>query len=667
MNSHAVSEISNAPRSSWRIYGLLVLVVAMGIGLSAFIARTGDDIHSSANRLLQEKLPLIDRISQLENALFQHQLALNQYYAYSIPRQHFLESQQLTKTEIRDHLAVLEKAFGASAPEIVSMHAISHNLAGLGPQLDALMAAEPIDWDEARALLVVLNLLTVELRHELDVLKTHTEAALLATGVRTSSSVNQITWLVYLYSLVSLLTAFYVVHHIRARLRSEHELAHQASHDLLTGLENRRALEQALVALAGSRHTLLLASIDRFERIVGGLGHQAGDQLMRQISERLRTTVSGTGCRAFRLDGASFALLAESDHPAIAEVASRIQAAMNDSFWFSGNEVFASLYLGAATFPDDGKNAATLLRNADAALQMARTNSGSGFAVYSSELNTRAEQRLALESQLGHAVERNELTLFYQPQQQLADGPNGALIGFEALLRWQHDGRQVSPAEFISIAEESGLIIPIGTWVLAEACRQAYTWNSDLQQHLVVAVNISSRQFQHPEFLATVTRILVETGANPSTIELEITESVVMQDVEHTIEILQSLRNLGLKLAIDDFGTGYSSLAYLKRFPIDKLKIDQSFVSHLSPHSADAAIVQAIIALGHSLGLEVIAEGVESEEQRECLRQWGCDQIQGYFFGRPTPAEAATIFIADAAAATVNARPCRSMPGTGTA
>lgn len=664
MNSHAVSDISNDPRSRWRIYGLLVMVVVMGIGLSAFIARTGGDIHSSANRLLQEKLPLIDHISQLENALFQHQLTLNQYFAYSIPHDRFLELQQSSKTEIRNHLTLLEKAFGASTPEIVSMHAINQNLVDLGPQLDALMAAEPIDWDEARALLLVLNLLTVEMHHKLDTLKTRTKAALLAAGVRTGNSVNRITWLVYLYSLASLFTAFYVVHHIRARLRSERELAHQASHDLLTGLENRRALEQALAALAGSRHTLLLASIDRFERIIGGLGHQAGDQLMRQISERLRTTVSGTGCRAFRLDGASFALLAEPDHPAIAEVASRIQAAMKDSFLFSGNEVFASLYLGAATFPDDGKNAATLLRNADAALQMARTNGGGGFAVYSSELNVRAEQRLALESQLGHAIERGELTLHYQPQQRLADG---ALIGFEALLRWQHDGRQVSPAEFISIAEESGLIIPIGTWVLAEACRQAYTWNSTLQQHLVVAINISSRQFQHPEFLATVTRILAETGANPSTIELEITESVVMQDAEHTIEILQSLRSLGLKLAIDDFGTGYSSLAYLKRFPIDKLKIDQSFVRHLSPHSADAAIVQAIIALGHSLALEVIAEGLESEEQRECLRQWGCDQIQGYFFGRPTPAETATIFIADAASATVNIRPCRSMPGTGTA
>lgn len=637
---------NNSAGSRWRIYGLLALVVAMGIGLSVFIARTGDEIHSSASRLLQEKLPLIDRISRLENALFQHQLALNQYYAYSIPRQRFLELQQSSKAEIGDHLAVLEKAFGASAPEIVSMRGINGNVAGLGPQLDALMTAETIDWDEARTLLVALNLLTIEMRHELDAQKARTEAAILAAGERTGKSVNRITWLVYLYSLVSLLTAFYVVHHIRARLRTERELAHQATHDMLTSLENRRALEQALTSPSDRRYTILLASIDRFERIVGGLGHQAGDQLMQQVSERLRATVSGSGCRVFRLDGASFALLSEPDHPAIGEVAARIQTAMNDPFLFSGNEVFASLYLGAATSPEDGKDAATLMRNADAALQMAHRGGGDGFAAYSSELNARVEQRLAIESQLGHATERNELVLFYQPQQHLA---NGALLGFEALLRWQHDGRLISPVEFIPIAEESGLIIPIGTWVLAEACRQTHAWNATLQRNLLVAVNISSRQFQHPDFLATVTRILAETGVDPSTIELEITESVVMQDADRAIEILQSLRELGLKFAIDDFGTGYSSLAYLKRFPIDKLKIDQSFVRHLSPQSADAAIVQAIITLGHSLSLDVIAEGVESEEQRECLRQWGADQIQGYFYGRPVAAETATRFIADAA------------------
>ncbi|TAJ22057.1 MAG: phosphodiesterase, partial [Rugosibacter sp.] len=510
--------------------------------------------------------------------------------------------------------------------------------------LDALMTAKTIDWDEARAVLVALNILTVEIRQELDKLKTITETEVYAAGDRTRSGIDRIIQLVYLYSLATLITAVFVIHHIRARLRSEHELAHQATHDLLTGLENRRSFERLLTSLPEHPHAIILASIDRFERVIGGLGHEAGDQLMQKIAARLSEAMTGTGSRVFRLDGYSFALLYSvgSDRPPVRSVLMGMQAAMAEPFEVANNEVFSHLSIGAANHPADGNDAGSLMRNADAALQAARQGGGNEFVIYSHELNAQTQERLVLEAQLSHALEREELVLHYQPQQNLS---RGTLIGFESLVRWQRGSEMISPAEFIPLAEDSGLIIPIGNWILAEACRQARLWNEETGLELVVAINISSLQFRHPDFLQTVKQTLAETGVDPSSIELEITESIAMQNADYTIKLLQSLRHLGLELVIDDFGTGYSSLAYLKRFPLKKLKIDQSFIRHLSPASNDAAIVKAIISLGHSLGFAVIAEGVETSEQLECLSHWGCDEIQGFYYGRPLPAEVATAFI----------------------
>jgi diguanylate cyclase (GGDEF)-like protein len=627
----------------WSIYGLLAVIVAMGMGLSAIIAQTGQEIRSAATPLLKKKLPLLEQLSRLESALLQNQLTLNQYFAYSIPRDQFLEVQQSSKAEIEAHFAQLDAAFGTS-PELSVMRSINNNLINLGPHLDALMTAKTIDWDEARAVLVALSILTVEIRQELDKLKTATETEVYAAGDRTSSGIDRIIQLVYLYSLATLITAVFVIHHIRARLRSEHELAHQATHDLLTGLENRRSFESLLTSLPEHPHAIILASIDRFERVIGGLGHEAGDQLMQKIAARLSEAMAGTGSRVFRLDGASFALLYRvmPDRPPVRSVLMGMQTAMAEPFGVANNEVFSHLSIGAANHPADGNDAGSLMRNADAALQAARQNGGNEFVIYSRELNAQAEERLALEAQLGHALEREELVLYYQPQQSLS---RGALIGFEALVRWQRGSEMISPAEFIPLAEDSGLIISIGNWILAEACRQARRWNEETGLELVVAINISSLQFRHPDFLQTVKQTLAETGVDPSSIELEITESVAMQNADYTIKLLQSLRQLGLELVIDDFGTGYSSLAYLKRFPLKKLKIDQSFIRHLSPHSNDAAIVQATISLGHSLGFTVIAEGVETSEQLECLSHWGCDEIQGFYYGRPSPAHMAAAFI----------------------
>lgn len=631
-------------RYRFSLFALLILVVLLGTGLALVIARTGQQVNAAATPLLKEKLPLLRHITRLEGGFMHYQITLNQYFAYSINRDRFYELLHQDEKEIGEHLSALQRAFG-DTEAMRSFRASYENAKTLGPKLDKLINKQPVDWDEARAVLVELSIDTTEMRSKLDVMEKQTEDTVYAGGELTSKSVANITSLVYLYGVITLLTALFVAHHIRARLRSEDELAYQAVHDPLTGLPNRRSLEQALGDMAEQPHHIALLAIDRFERVIGGLGHEAADRLLAGISERINAVTREFGGTLFKLDGASFALLrpCSGERAEIQRSLSEFMHTMRHPFEINSYEVNANLSIGVARYPDDGATPTQLLQRADAALQAARLNGGDGFALYTQDLNTQGLERLELEGHLSHALERQELQLYYQPQQQLA---GDRLIGFEALVRWRKGDKLVSPADFIPLAEESGLIVPIGAWILAEACRQTLQWAEQGRHELVIAVNISARQFQHPDFVQMVKDTLASTRVDPANIELEITESVIMQDAERTIAQLLELRALGLKLAIDDFGTGYSSLAYLKRFPLDKLKIDQSFIRNLQPSSGDAAIVQAVIGLGQSLGLHVIAEGVETADQREALRDWQCDEIQGYFYARPLTAEAATAFLA---------------------
>ena len=455
----------------------------------------------------------------------------------------------------------------------------------------------------------------------------------------TANDVMRITRLVHLFDLLAVLTAGFMIYHIRARLRTESQLAHQADHDPLTGLAHRRSFERRLRQLPAHAHTVVLGTIDRFERVVGGFGHAFGDRMMQDVAERIRVCAESFGAEVYRLDGANIAILfrTSQSHPSFEEALHALQVQMRTTFISERHEVVSSLSLGYAEYPRHGAEAARLLKNADAALQAARQSGGDARVGYSEDLNAQADLRLDLEAQLRHAVERGELELHYQPQQSLS---SDRLVGFEALVRWRRNGELVAPDKFIPLAEETGLIIGIGEWILYEACLQAQLWKRITGNDLTMAVNISPRQFNHPGFFDMVRRALADTGIAPHNLELEITEGVMMDNVQRSIELLCQLRRLGLKLSIDDFGTGYSSLAYLKRFPITKLKIDQSFIRELRPQSEDAAIVQAVIGLGHNLGVEVIAEGVETPEQREWLRQWSCDEVQGYLYGRPRPANA---------------------------
>ena len=428
-------------------------------------------------------------------------------------------------------------------------------------------------------------------------------------------------------------------------MRFEQELEFQSRHDILTGLANRLLLRERLEqAMAVTRRSTLplwvvFIDLDRFKFVNDTLGHDAGDTLLKNVAQRLRDATREVDTVA-RLGGDEFVLLLPqhgNGEPGAA-LLQRILDAVAQPLQLGEYEFFLSCCMGVAVYPDDGQDADTLIKHADIAMYRAKEQGRGYWQFYASSMNAGTLERLGLESELRHALEREQFLLEYQPQLDLA---SGAVVGMEALLRWNHPqlGR-IAPASFISLAEEMGLITSIGDWVLRTACAQARAWQLAGHGPLRLAVNLSARQFKQKNLLHAVAQALADTGLAAVHLELELTESMVMHDVEQATAIMGKLKALGVQLSIDDFGTGYSSLAYLRHFPIDVLKIDKTFVSDITHSDDDAAIVRAIISLAHSLRLKVIAEGVETPQQLAFLRQHGCDQMQGYLFSRPLAAPA---------------------------
>jgi diguanylate cyclase (GGDEF)-like protein/PAS domain S-box-containing protein len=431
----------------------------------------------------------------------------------------------------------------------------------------------------------------------------------------------------------------------------EGQLVQRALHDQLTGLPNRMLfmdrLEQALERSGrrGKFAAVLFLDLDRFKLVNDNLGHDHGDQLLIQVAERLRGCLRRVDTIA-RIGGDEFTVLLEDvgSTADAALVAERIIEAFRASFRIETQEIFVGTSIGIALGGrDQGTTAQGLLRNADIAMYRAKANGRACFEVFRSSMRETVKGRLKMETELRRALDRGELRLHYQPQVDLR---TGRIVGLEALVRWEHPERGlVPPGSFIPIAEETGLILPIGRWVLETACRQASVWRADAEigLDLVMAVNLSPRQFRHPGLVQDVGQVLAESGLDASGLEVEITEGTAMGDADATVKTLEHLKGIGIRLAIDDFGTGYSSLSYLKRFPIDVLKVDRSFVAGLPANHGDAAIVRAIVGLSRALGLKAVAEGVETVDQLDELRRLGCDQGQGYLFGRPTPTEVADV------------------------
>jgi len=433
----------------------------------------------------------------------------------------------------------------------------------------------------------------------------------------------------------------------RLNKETTQELLHKTTHDTLTGLPNRGLmldrLRQAIAGHERSGESLAVMSIDldRFKTINDSLGHQVGDSILRQVAERLSSTLRAEDTVA-HLEGDAFVVILPrvASEGSAAELAQRLMQAIAPPIEVDSGLIHCTISIGIAYFPRDADNAETLLKNAEAALYEAKRAGRNTFRYYAAALNVSATRRLKLENALRGALERNEFDLHYQPQLDL--GRNGAICGFEALLRWTSaELGPVSPADFIPIAEETGLIVPIGEWVLLRACRQAKQWVETFDANLRVAVNLSARQFSLPNLPQVVAAALKETGLPARNLELEVTESLIMQDIEQSARTLRELKAMGITLAVDDFGTGYSSLAYLKRFPIDILKIDRSFVAEITSNPDDAAICASIIAMAHSLRKKVVAEGVENDAQLGFLAQQHCDSAQGFHFSKPLNAAAA--------------------------
>jgi diguanylate cyclase (GGDEF)-like protein len=436
---------------------------------------------------------------------------------------------------------------------------------------------------------------------------------------------------------------------LQQRKRAQERVNHIAFHDDLTALPNRlmfsQQLDRALARhrRAGTQLAILFLDLNRFKMINDSLGREVGDVLLRHVAERLRTQ-SRQGDTVARMGGDEFAVLIEN-HENLLDIAACAQRLVNQlsaPYVLGQKECDITLSVGISVFPADGAASQALLKATDLAVHRAKATGRNNYLFYSPAMNAHTLEKLQLESDLARALERGEFLLHYQPKVATT---SGSIIGTEALLRWKHPLRGlIPPMDFIPLAEETGLIVPIGEWVLATACARNKAWQSQGQPQLTVAVNLSARQFADPLLLPKLTQIIHASGLDPSSLELEITESMVMAQGTSAVEVLGKLKSIGVQIAIDDFGTGYSSLAYLKRFPIDTLKVDRSFIRDIPADCGDRNITRAIISLAHSLRLKVVAEGVETAEQLTFLRVECCDAVQGYFLCRPLPeAEVANI------------------------
>ncbi len=423
------------------------------------------------------------------------------------------------------------------------------------------------------------------------------------------------------------------------------ELDYLAYHDVVTKLPNRALFEdrlaQAMVVQAQPQRkslAVIWSCLDKFKKIQDTLGRAVGNRLLQLTASRLQQSVPENTTIA-KIDGDEFAILLTQIDGAetVVEFINKINEALNESFLIDEHEIFLTLSIGISIFPDDGKDAATLTKNASIAMHRATDKGGDNYQFYAAGMNDEAVKRMTLENNLRRALEREEFRVFYQPK---VNAKTGQIGGVEALVRWQHpELGLIPPSEFIPLAEDTGLIEPLGEWVLRTACAQSHSWDASGFNSMFISVNLSPRQFQQANLLEIITEILETTEVNSSCLVLEVTESSIMKNTETAIETLRELKKMGIKIAIDDFGTGYSSLGHLKRLPIDILKIDRSFVCDVTTDADDAALVMAIISLAHNLSLKVLAEGVETEEQLKFLQLLRCDGWQGYLFSKPVAAE----------------------------
>ncbi len=466
---------------------------------------------------------------------------------------------------------------------------------------------------------------------------------------------GEAVWVTYLLTLIrndKNQPAYFIlqIQNITMQKKAEERLRHMAYHDHLTGLANRNKLEQCIshILATARRHkqsfALLFLDLDRFKNINDTVGHDAGDLLLQVIAERLKNSVRETDMVA-RLGGDEFVLLITDvkKTESVALIAQKILDSVRQVVTINGQEIYITTSVGLSIFPHDGQNMQALMKNADLALYRAKEQGRNNYQFYTVEMTGKAQEKLALQNTLGHALAKEEFLLYYQPKMELK---TRRITGVEVLLRWKNKTYStISPSEIIALAEETGFIIPISEWVLKSACQQLKAWHDMGLTSLTLSLNCTARQFKQSTFVDNLTSVIKESGVRPELIEIEIVESVIMQDTENALRVLEALKDLGIQIAIDDFGTGYWSLSNLRRLSIDKIKIDKSFIKSITKDEMSSSLVSATIAMANKLGIKSIAEGVETREQYDILAREGCTEIQGYYLTQPLSPDLMTAFL----------------------
>lgn len=625
---------TNNKRRAKRLIAVFIAVLVLTSGVIGLTVMSGKTLTTQATQLVDYRIPELGEISKLHTAMNNRALQLYLYYATFDSEAWSIQDKELTNT-VSIKLRELQ-ALGLNQSDCDSFLALVAEFSKTAEEFDLEMKkGDERDWDMLRTHLANAQLTLNDIAILLNSWNIKINMTAQQSGTTALNQVRHLTQLQLAFSLTVMLISGFILIALYNRLKDQDELYRRAYYDDVTGLPNRLCLEKDTEQKISDlqQGALIVIRIDRLNIIAGTYGHEIADQLLTNIAQRMETQLSLARDTIYRVTSDSFALILPSTEKShTLNFAYQLTQVSAEFFQIGERQLRGDISIGVAEFSTQD-TAANLLRNAFAAIH-AQHEQGN-IHIFEPRMTEESENWLSMESALRTALQQQAFELYYQPK---VDSQTLAIVGSEALIRWQHQGKPISPAQFIPIAEESGLIIPIGNWVLLEACKQWRKWHDQTKRSLPIAVNISAQQFQDPAFLMHVQAALARFQVPPDMIELEITEAVATHDPESAVASMQALKNIGVTIAIDDFGTGYSSLSYLKRFPIDTLKIDIAFVRNIHTSKDDEAIAGMILALGKHLKLKVVAEGVELQEQQLLLAAKGCDIFQGYLFSKPLPA-----------------------------
>jgi diguanylate cyclase (GGDEF)-like protein len=627
-----------------RVWWTFLLVVAVGVAVSARIVSLGDSVQAVNRMFIAEKLPLSQRIGELRGAIADEERLLYEYYSYTATRETFQTQRKLNAQRLDAIVEQLERDMG-SREQATELRLRLAELNDLSNELSVTLGNKSVNWDLARAILGQVKPKVRQIEATLATMSSANRQAVDSLGMDSQNSVSNMVRWAFGFSVLIIVVALFVAYYVVAIIRARDKLKYQAFFDPATGLPNQYRLRDELGAAFTQQRmgTVMMIVADREQEIFESLGAVETERWLVKVALRLRDGINEKEETLYRFGGNAFVLVCwPGDLAGAQRRAAQLLGTARQPLHVERRELFSTLSIGAALMKagagsDAAQMAEAQVQQAASACNRVRRAGGNDFAIYDAAMGLAASNTLRMITELQHAVENDELRLYYQPK---VDTESGRLVGMEALVRWVHPERgMISPIEFIPVAEDTGMIVAIGRWVLREACRQNAEWQQAGLRPIRVAVNLSARQFRSDNLPDEVNAALVEAGLPASSLELEITESMVMEDPERVIDLLGKIRGRGIHLSLDDFGTGHSSLAYLKRFPIDCVKIDRTFIKDMPGNTDDVAIAKTIVAMAKALDLTTVAEGVETAEQLEILKIMGCDQIQGYFFSRPLPAE----------------------------